>query len=58
LTSTAAALFANLAGNDYSLPATSPAIDKGQTVAAVTSDILGDARPQGPAPDIGCYERQ
>jgi parallel beta-helix repeat protein len=58
LTSTAAALFANLAGNDYSLPATSPAIDKGQTVAAVTSDILGNARPQGPAPDIGCYERQ
>ncbi len=36
--------------------ATSPAKDAGLTLAAVTVDIDGVARPSGPAVDIGAYE--
>jgi Right handed beta helix region/Divergent InlB B-repeat domain len=51
-----AALFANFAGNDYHLSATSPARDAGVTLAAVPDDLEGAPRPQGPASDIGAYE--
>ena len=42
-------LFANVAGNDYHLNATSPARDAGATVADVTDDLEGAPRPQGRA---------
>jgi parallel beta helix pectate lyase-like protein/List-Bact-rpt repeat protein len=53
---TPAVLFANFAGNDYHLSATSPARDAGATVADVKEDLEGAPRPQGPAYDIGAYE--
>jgi copper-binding protein NosD/List-Bact-rpt repeat protein len=51
-----AALFVNVAGNDYHLSSTSPARDAGGTVAPVTDDLEGAPRPQGSAFDIGAYE--
>ena len=51
-----AALFVNPAAADYHLLPGSPAIDAGQTVASCPADIVGQARPVGPAFDIGCYE--
>lgn len=42
--------------HDFNLQAGSPAIDKGVPTAA-TTDIDGNVRPQGPAFDIGAYER-
>jgi parallel beta-helix repeat protein len=48
--------FNNTAGFDFSLQATSPAIDAGATLTAVPTDITGTARPVGPAYDIGAYE--
>jgi hypothetical protein len=50
------ALFVNAAGNDYHLSSTSPAKNAGTTLADVTDDKDGNARPQGTAYDIGCYE--
>jgi hypothetical protein len=50
-------LFVNPAGRNYSLQATSPALNAGTTIAAVTTDFLGVTRPQGTAYDIGAYER-
>jgi hypothetical protein len=41
---------------DFSLQATSPARDAANPAYAPTTDFLGVARPQGPAPDIGAYE--
>jgi len=41
---------------DWSIPKTSPCLDLGQTVSAVTTDITGLSRPQGSAYDIGAYE--
>jgi hypothetical protein len=59
LSATAASLFVN-PGVDYHLLATAPAVDRGQTLATVTTDIEGDPRPcpEGtrPASDIGCDE--
>jgi len=52
----ASELFVNPATNDYHLKAGSPAIDAGTTLAEVTDDMEGTARPQGDAYDIGCYE--
>jgi hypothetical protein len=40
---------------DYHLTSGSPAIDAG-VGAGVTSDLDGEPRPQGGAPDIGAYE--
>jgi uncharacterized repeat protein (TIGR02543 family) len=58
--STAAAVFKNAAGSDYTLAATSAARDKGvstfATLAAPTKDLLDAARPNGAANDIGAYE--
>jgi hypothetical protein len=41
---------------DYHLRSTSPAIDKGQTAYAPTTDLSNVARPQGNGIDIGAYE--
>jgi uncharacterized protein (TIGR03437 family) len=51
-----AALFVDAANNNYHLKSGSPAINAGTTVAGATDDLDGIARPQGAAPDIGCYE--
>lgn len=51
-----APIFTNEAGADYTVPSTSPAINAGTTIAAVTNDLLGVARPQGAAYDQGAYE--
>ncbi len=44
-----------LVGGDFHLLPGSPAIDAGAD-AGVTTDIDGDSRPSGPAPDIGADE--
>jgi hypothetical protein len=41
---------------DYRLQSTSPAINKGTSASAPSTDILGAARPKGGAMDIGAYE--
>jgi hypothetical protein len=51
-----AAAFVDAAANDYHLAAGSPAVDRGQVLADVTVDRDGNARPHGPAPDVGAYE--
>ncbi len=51
-------IFNNFAGNDFTLATGSAAINAGTTVALVTNDLLGTARPQGIAYDIGAYEKQ
>jgi len=55
-TATSASLFVNPAAGNYHLLSGAPAIDKGQTLAAVTADLDREPRPQGTASDIGCYE--
>lgn len=50
------ASFKNTATGDYSLAASSTAIDAGTTIAAITTDILGITRPKGAAYDMGAYE--
>ena len=56
LSATPSALFADVAASDYRLAAASPAIDRGETLAAVAVDAEGRARPQGASSDVGCYE--
>jgi parallel beta-helix repeat protein len=48
-------LFMNV-GVDYHLAAASPAIDRGQTLALVATDMDGNDRPNGVAFDIGSFE--
>jgi hypothetical protein len=48
-------LFMSTAEGDYRLSAASPAIDAGTTTAVVT-DVHGDTRPSGTAPDLGFDE--
>jgi hypothetical protein len=48
--------FVGLAARDFRLQAGSPAIDAGTTVEA-PRDHAGAVRPQGPAPDLGAFER-
>jgi Right handed beta helix region len=50
--------FVNIQANDYRLLSTSPLINAGQTIASVTTDVLGNTRPfpGGGAYDIGAYE--
>jgi parallel beta-helix repeat protein len=49
--------FTDAASDDYTIPETSPATDQGtSTSPTVTDDLLGVARPEGPAYDIGAYE--
>lgn len=50
--------FVNPAALDFRLQSDSPAIDSGLALVKVSGDILGLARPQGPAFDIGAYEYQ
>jgi hypothetical protein len=49
-------LFVNAAGNDFHLSSSSPAIDRGENLSSVLSDIEGNVRPQGASTDIGAYE--
>jgi hypothetical protein len=51
-----AALFTNTTASDYHLLAGSGAINAGQTLAHVTNDLQGRARPVGLGFDIGAYE--
>jgi hypothetical protein len=43
---------------NLALKAGSPGIDAGVTIAGATADVIGTARPQGAAYDIGAFERQ
>ena len=52
-----ASSFVDAASHNYQLTATSPANDRGVTIAEVTTDRQGTKRPQGPAYDVGAYER-
>lgn len=47
---------ASAAPYDFRLKTASPAINTGVTVAGVTADLDGTARPQGAAYDVGAYE--
>jgi hypothetical protein len=49
--------FVNAAAFDFHLQATSPALDRGLTIAEITSDLDGNKRPAGSALDLGAYER-
>src|SRR5205823_6228644 len=49
-------LFVNFASRDFHLQSTSPLINKGTTLSAVTNDYDGIARPQGSGYDIGALE--
>lgn len=49
-------LFVNVAAGDYRLREGSPAINAGTPLADVPNDLNGNARPIGPAYDIGSYE--
>jgi hypothetical protein len=51
-----AALFVDVAGNDYHLSSTAPARDAGLMVAEAPQDRDGVTRPQGTGVDIGAYE--
>mgnify|MGYP001464059861 CR=1 FL=1 len=48
--------FVNPGAGDFGLQASSPAIDKGVTLAEVTTDFAGKARPEAAAYDIGAFE--
>lgn len=48
-------LFTSLGGDDFTLQASSPAIDAGIDLG-YTIDYRGSAVPYGPAPDIGAFE--
>jgi hypothetical protein len=50
-------LLVNPGSFDFHLQATSPALNAGATISSVTIDHDGRARPQGPAYDIGAFER-
>jgi parallel beta-helix repeat protein len=56
LIATPTQLFVNPSNHDYHLLATSPAIDKGTSTDAPTTDLDGNSRPYGKGYDIGCYE--
>jgi parallel beta-helix repeat protein len=53
---TPAALFVDLAGDDYHPRDGSPLLDAGETLAEVPTDLEGTSRPLGPAYDVGAYE--
>lgn len=45
-----------LESSDWSIKFTSAALNSGQTISGLTTDLAGLARPQGAAYDIGAYE--
>ena len=49
-------LLTSLPNKNFHLLATSPAIDAADPAAALSADIEGTVRPQGPRLDIGAYE--
>jgi hypothetical protein len=49
-------LFTDPGENDYSLIASSPAVDNGTSLYTVADDALGTLRPQGAEVDIGMFE--
>ncbi|MEO8428905.1 MAG: right-handed parallel beta-helix repeat-containing protein, partial [Verrucomicrobiota bacterium] len=49
-------LFANVETENYHLIASSVAVDKGQLLANVATDLEGHVRPFGSGSEIGCYE--
>jgi len=49
-------VFVNATADNYALVAGSTPVDAGVTIAAVTTDRAGVARPQGRAYDVGAYE--
>jgi hypothetical protein len=51
-----AKVFVSPANYDFHLLPTSPAVDSGVALPAVTVDIEGNPRPYGAVPDMGCYE--
>jgi hypothetical protein len=51
-----AQLFVDIGADDYHLDADSPAVDAGVSLADVTEDLDGQARPAGAGYDIGAYE--
>jgi hypothetical protein len=53
---TPAQLFADPGNDDYHLAAGGPAVGAGTALAEVSDDLDGNARPAGPAYDIGAYE--
>jgi len=52
----ASLIFIDDVNHNFHLKSTSPAINAGTTLADVTDDIEGEARPQGGGYDCGCYE--
>lgn len=48
--------FVDAAHGDYRETASSPTIDKGRSVAAADTDLAGNPRTIGAAPDMGAYE--
>jgi hypothetical protein len=51
-----AQLFADPGNDDYHLAAGGPAVNAGTALPDVSDDLEGNARPAGPAYDIGAYE--
>ncbi len=49
--------FVSAAADDYHLAEGSPAVDKGKAIAGILADRDGNARIQGPTPDLGAFER-
>lgn len=56
ISATPSALFVDPANNNYHLKNGAAASNAGTSLAEVTDDLSGFARPQGRAYDIGCYE--
>lgn len=53
----ASSAFVSAGANDYRLAAGSSAIDHAVPLTDVATDRAGVSRPQGPAPDVGAFER-
>ncbi|MFN0275465.1 MAG: choice-of-anchor Q domain-containing protein [Chitinophagales bacterium] len=48
--------FANIGDRNYCPDTISQAINAGIDVSGIIDDLVGTLRPQGSAPDVGCYE--
>lgn len=49
-------LFANISERNYCPDSISQTINAAINIPEITDDLVGTLRPQGSAPDIGCYE--